>query len=436
MDERFVLSRRAVLGSLGALGLSAFLPRRFARAQSSAIPTRFVFVHVPEGMWSGAQRPSAGGTNLGPIWEAIQPHQGKINVLNNLNMQSRDHGPGGDGHHRGVPHMLTGTEMVDESNAGGASVDQKIASAIGKSSPIASLQLAVRIVYGDTNSKPLWSGASRAVPAIQSPWEAYDRVFSGMVPTMPSGGSTKPPPDLRRSALDYSLEEVASLRSKLAPSDQALLDSYQESLRDIERRLATMPAPATGGACVKPDLGTKVDVKAESNYIKVGQLQMDLMVAALQCGVTRVASLQWGNSNDQCSYSWLGVNNLGHDLAHNNNNCDPSGSKKLQVFRWYAEQAKYLLDKMDAIPEGNGTMLDNTVVLWASEFSDSNGHNSDKLSWLLFGSAGGYFKTGQILDCGGKSTNDLHTSLCNAFGIADKTFGNPAYCKGPLPNLT
>jgi hypothetical protein len=206
-------------------------------------------------------------------------------------------------------------------------------------------------------------------------------------------------------------------------------------LRDIESRLATVAEPAATG-CTPPSLGGSIDVRAESNYPRVGELQMDLIVAAFQCGLTRVASLQWGNSNDQCTYSWLGVNTLGHDMAHNNHNCDPSGSKKLTTFRWYSEQAAYLLGKLQAVPEGNGTMLDNTVVLWASEFGDSNGHVSNNLMWLLMGNAGGYFRSGRILNCGGRSTNDVHTSLCNAMGLPDTSFGNSAYCRGPLPDLT
>ncbi|HVZ35771.1 MAG TPA: DUF1552 domain-containing protein, partial [Polyangiaceae bacterium] len=218
-----------------------------------------------------------------------------------------------------------------------------------------------------------------------------------------------------------------------------------DSLRDIERRLMTVSqtvaaASSSGGGatagCTLPVLGNAVDVKAEANYPAVGQLQMDLMVAALQCNLTRVCSLQWGNSNDQCTYSFLGVNTLGHDMSHNNNNCDPDGSKKLAVYRWYSQQFAYLLGKLASIPEGNGTMLDNTVILWVSEFSDSEQHAADKLMWLMMGNAGGYFRTGQVLDAKGRSVNDLHTSLCNAFGIADKTFGNPAYCAGALPGLT
>jgi Protein of unknown function (DUF1552) len=441
MDQRFLMSRRALLAGLGGVAGAAMLPGGVKRAHAAA-PTRFVVVHVPEGMWSSAKRPAAGTTQLGPILDPLQSYQSRINVLLNLDMKSRDKGPGGDGHHRGVVHMLTGTEMKDDANAGGASVDQKIAQKIGAGLPFGSLQFAVRIVYGDTNARPIWSGPGKVMPAMQSPFDAYKRLFSGTA-TTPSTPSTpsKPAFDLRRSTLDYALAETAELRNRLGTSDRATLDSYQESLRDIERRLGGLAATGGGGGggttgCSKPTVGASIDVKAESNYPTIGKLQMDMMVAALQCNLTRVASLQWGNSNDQCTYSFLGINTLGHTLAHNSNNVDNDGSKKQKVYRWYAEQFKYLLDKLSAIPEGDGTMLDNTTILWVSEFSDSMGHNANKLMWLTMGNAGGYFKTGRIVDCGGRSVNDLHTSLCNAYGIADKTFGNPAYCAGALPGIT
>jgi hypothetical protein len=435
MDERWLISRRALLGGVGLAGISSLLPRSLRNAASAqaAPPTRFVVVHVPEGMWSGAARPTPGATTLGPILQALDPFRSQLTVLNGLNMKSRDFGPGGDGHHRGVPHMLTGTEMLDEGNAGGASVDQKIANAIGGNSRFKSVQFAVRIVYGDTNSRPLWSAPGRVVPALQDPWDAYTRIFAGAA--LPAAMTpAQPKLDLRKSALDYVLADTTALRGRLSVSDRERLDSYQDSLRDIEKRLKTtaMPAPAS---CTQPSIGSRVDPAAEGNYPAIGKLQMDLMVAALQCGITRVASLQWGNSNDQCSYPWLGVNTLGHDMAHNNGNCDPSGSKKLTVTKWYAEQFAYMLGKMQSIPEGTGTMLDNTVVLWVSEFSDSNGHRADDLMWLLMGNAAGYFRQGRVINLGGRATNDVHTSICNAFGIADKTFGNPAYGSGAIAEL-
>jgi Protein of unknown function (DUF1552) len=435
MDERWLISRRALLGGLGVAGVSAMLPRglRGSAFAQAAPPTRFVVVHVPEGMWNGAPRPAAGASSLGPIFSKLEPFRSKLTVLRGLDMKSRDFGPGGDGHHRGVPHMLTGTEMLDEGNAGGMSVDQKIAQAISGSSKHKSLQFAVRIVYGDTNSRPLWSAPGRVVPAMQNPWEAYDRVFAGLS-TTPVAAAPSTRPDLRKSALDNALQEISSLRGQLTAADRERVDSYQESLRDIERRLVTTPMPAPA-SCTKPSLGATTDPEAESNYPAIGKLQTDLLVAALQCGQTRVASLQWGNSNDQCRYPWLGVNTLGHDMAHNTGNCDPGGNKKLTVTQWYAEQFAYMLGKLQSIPEGTGNMLDNTVVLWVSEFSDCNGHAANDLMWVLMGNAAGYFKQGQILDLDGRGTNDLHATLCNAFGIAGNTFGNAKYCSGPIAEL-
>ena len=226
MDNRWLLSRRALLGGVGAGALASMLPHGRARAQTKP-PTRIILVHVPEGMWGGAPRPAAGGTNLGPIFQAMQPHQSKITVLNNLNMKSRDNGPGGDGHHRGVPHMFTCTEMQDENNAGGASIDQKIAQAIGGSSTFKSLAFAVRIVYGDTNSRCLWSGPGQVVSAMQDPWEAYNRIFGNFTPTMPTTPTQKPKVDLRRSALDHALSEIGTLRTRLSTSDRERLDSYR-----------------------------------------------------------------------------------------------------------------------------------------------------------------------------------------------------------------
>jgi hypothetical protein len=242
--------------------------------------------------------------------------------------------------------------------------------------------------------------------------------------------------------MDFALSEIADLRPRLTTSDRERLDSYQESLRDIERRLnmlggsGSTPVDAVSGTtCVQPTLGSSVDPSAEANYPKIAQLQMDLLVAALQCNVTRVASFQFGNSNDQCAYSWLGINTVGHDLAHNNGNCDPSGAKKTKVYNWYAQQFAYLLNKLKAVPEGNGTMLDNTVILWVSEFGEAGAHSPDNLMWLLMGNAGGYFKSGQVVNLGGRSTNDVHITLQNAFGISSTTFGNPAYCGGALTNI-
>jgi hypothetical protein len=388
---------------------------------------RFVVVHVPEGMFEFAQRPAPGANTFGPIFSPLDQYRDYVSFLDGLNLQSRDNGPGGDGHHRGVPHMLTCTEMVDDGNAGGPSIDQKIASAIGGDTTFRSLQFAVRIIYGDTNARVVWGGPSQPMPPMENPWEAYDRIFAASVSEMPD----KPRIDLRKSALDNAITDLNALLPRLPATDRVRMDSYQTSLRDIERRLAL---GGGGVGCMPPMLGEERDHKSEPLYPEIGKLQMDLLLASLECGLTNVASLQWGNSNDQCTYPWLDVNTLGHTLSHDIAT-DPDGSKRTKVYNWYAQQFAYMLERLQSVQEGAGTMLDNTVILWVSEFSDSQAHAADNLLWVVMGNVDGFFAGNQTLRMNGRSVNDLHTTLANAYGIEDATYGNPAYCDGAIDDL-
>lgn len=158
----------------------------------------------------------------------MQGWQSRILVVDNMNMESRDHGPGGDGHHRGVPHMFTCTEMLDENQAGGMSVDQKIANAIGGESPFKSIHLANRPVYRDTNWTSLWTGPGSVITPDENPWRAFDRLFAGVTPGAPT--VTEPGHSLKKSVLDHSLAETAALRSRLSSTDHLLtkLDSVPE----------------------------------------------------------------------------------------------------------------------------------------------------------------------------------------------------------------
>ena len=120
----------------------------------------------------------------------------------------------------------------------------------------------------------------------------------------------------------------------------------------------------------------------------------------------------------------------GHDLSHGS-----SRTEQQKVYRWYAEQFAYLLGKLQAVPEGAGTMLDNTVVLWFSEFGNSSSHSLSNLMWFVMGNVGGFLKQGQVLKFPGRSVSDIHVTLGNAFGIQERTFGDPAFSTGPIAPL-
>ncbi len=437
-DQAWLVSRRAFLGGVCAAGAASLWPRGGAQAQAQ-IPERLVIMHVPEGMWGRAPRPS--GTSPGPIFEALAPHWDYVRILNGLRMESRDRGPGHEGHLRAIPHMLTGTEQASQNTAGGPSVDQTIADAIGEGTRFPSIQLGVRIIYNDLNASLIWRGPGNRLNPEQDPRRAFSRIFEGVEEEASAPVENRPSFDPRRSVLDHTVRDIARLRGRLGEEDRRRLDTYRASLRELERRVQETMAPGADGrtaGCSVPSLpGDLGDPRADGNYPAVGRLQMDIIAHALQCDLTRVATLQWGNSNDQCTYPWLGIHARGHDLAHNNRNVDPDGQKKLRVYQWYAEQFAYFADRLRAVPQPDGsTLLDHTTVLWVSEFGSSNAHSDDRLLWLLMGNAGGFFGPGgRVFDLEGRSTNDVHATLCQAFGLDTRTFGNPAYCDGPIEGL-
>jgi hypothetical protein len=162
----------------------------------------------------------------------------------------------------------------------------------------------------------------------------------------------------------------------------------------------------------------------------------DLAVLALACDTTRVVGLQWSKSVSNTQFAWLDIPEGHHDLSHESNDNADAIAKITKINRWYAERFAYLLQKMSAIPEGDGTLLDNCVVLWCNELGRGNSHTRKVIQWVLAGGGGGSLKTGRYLQYPEATPhNKLHVSLCNAFGIQTDTFGNPDFGTGQLPGL-
>lgn len=425
MNAKWMLSRRALLGGIGALGLSA-LTSRTARAATPAAK-RFVVFYTPEGLWGRAPRPAPGNGSFGPLFEALEPHRSHVAIFRNLHnpyqIASKNAGRNGDdGHHSGDLEMLSGVSMVGNNEAGGPTVDQVVANAIGGSAPYSAFHLGVRrTTWGEGRYRAFWKAARQRVEPNDDPVSAYNQLFGNFKKADDKF-------DLRKSVLDGSLRDFDALESSLSSADRVRVEQYHAQLRDIERRLSTTVS------CEVPKRPDAINYQDTNRFPEVGRIQMDLLLVALRCGITNVAGIQWGNTNDQTVYSWLGCGQ-GHAMSHNTNGADPDGSKKLKVRRWYAEQLKYFLDQLAATPEGSGTMLDSTAVLFCSEFGECNGHHASDLTWVLAGNLGGYFKMGRVLDCQGRAVNDLFASICEAFGVSlpNGKFGNPAFCQGPLP---
>jgi hypothetical protein len=315
------------------------------------------------------------------------------------------------------------------------SIDQKIAGAIGGSTKFKSLEFGVQVYAANIWSRMCYADANRPIPPETNPYTMFDRVF-GDLGADPIGVQKKIA--LRRSVLDTVGDDYGRLTQRVGVEDRLKLDAHLTAIRDIEARLGA--GGEVGGACERPTLGAPIDHNANGNYPAVGKLQMDLLVMALACDQTRVASLQWSSAVSNTVFSWLAepIAEGHHDLSHYGDSDTAALDKLTRINRWYAEQLAYLVSKLKEIPEGeSGSLLDNTVVLWGNELARGNSHAQQNVPFVLAGSCGGALRTGRYLKYDGTVPhNNLLVSVMNAMGVPDQTFGNPAYCTGPLPRLT
>jgi hypothetical protein len=222
----------------------------------------------------------------------------------------------------------------------------------------------------------------------------------------------------------------------LGASDRQRLDAHLTAVREIETRLTTDLAVANP-ACHDPAVAS---VAAQTNdaFPNVGTLQMQLLVMALACDLTRVASLQWSRSVSQTRFSWLGIAQGHHDLSHRSDDDAVAVDKLTRINRWYAQQLATLVGLLKATPDANGgTLFDSTLILWSNELAKGNIHSRHNAPYVLAGSAGGALRTGRFLSYDGQELphNNLLVSLLNAMDVPDTTFGKPEWCTGTLPGL-
>jgi hypothetical protein len=160
---------------------------------------------------------------------------------------------------------------------------------------------------------------------------------------------------------------------------------------------------------------------------------------ALACDITRVASIQWSRSVSQVRFTWLDtpINEAHHDLSHRSDDDTDAVAKLTRINTWYASQLAGLIARLKAIPEGNGTVFDNTLILWSNELAKGNTHSRVGAGYVLAGHAGGALRTGRYLDYTGQSLphNNLLVSLLNAMDVPDRSFGKTDWCTGPLSGL-
>lgn len=445
--DRRRTGRRTFLGGLGAGALAAGIAgaspllgalQRRLRPSSRAIASaatggrakRLVVFFTPNGTVHRHWRPRGGRHDFVlPDEGILGPLAAFRDVLNVLEVDFR----GANNHEGGMAAMLTGNGAAAH-ESGGASIDQVVAHAIGTDTPFRSLELGVQTSAwgGNVQTRMSYAGPGAYVPPDDRPAEVHRRVFAGV-------GSGAAPAEVdalaarRGSVLDLVRAELGDLHRRAPASQRPKLDAHLGALRAAESTLMT---PGAAGDCDAPAV-MMADPMANDSFPLVGRAQTDLMVAALACGLTRVASLQWSHTVGPPVFSWLGISEGHHSLSHIDDG-NPTGiANFVAAERWYAEQFAYLLERLDTLPdpEGEGSMLDHTLVVWAQELGDGRLHVCEDVPWILAGAAGGFLRTGQYLPLGGTSHTKLLVTIANAMGLETRTFGDPAYGTGPIEEL-
>jgi hypothetical protein len=395
--SRKSIPRRAFLRGTGAaLALPLLDAMTPAFADLPARPTRLAFVEVPNGIMMDKWTPATEGTGfaLTPVLEPLAPFRDRMLVLSGLDQGQSKGLPfevGGD-HPRACTAWLTGAHCKMTSGAdlrAGISVDQIAARELGKYTQLASLEVglesaevvgACESAYGCAYYNTIsWRNDTTPLPMENRPRAIFERLFGASGTTDPKIRMALRRED--RSILDAVNQDIKRLRGKLGGPDRGKIDQYLEAVRDIERRMQL--ADAQGDHDVPQTEGPVGTPPIFSDYYK---LMADLMVLAWQTDMTRVSTFQIGHEMSGRAYPEVGFGDAHHSVTHHQGDPDKI-AKVIQINIFHTKMLAYYLGKLQATADGDGSLLDHSMILYGGALSDGNLHLFTDLPLALF--AGG-----------------------------------------------
>jgi hypothetical protein len=310
----------------------------------------------------------------------------------------------------------------------GISVDQLATRSLGHLTRFASLEIGCE---GGKNggecdhgyscayqSNLSWQSESTPVAKQVNPRLVFDRLFGE-----PGNGARAEDPARadrqRKSILDFVGGEARQLEHALGASDRRKLDEYLTGVREVEQRIErARPAIDLGGAKYPRPLGIPAD------YQEHLRLMADLLALAFQCDLTRIATFVFANDGSNRSYRSIGVPDGHHDLSHHGGD-EAKHDKIRKINRFHVDQLAYLLQRLKSIPEGDGTLLDHSMILYGSGISDGNAHSHDNLPILLAGKANGTIRTGRHIGLPDETPlTNLFVAMLNRMGVPADRFGD------------
>jgi hypothetical protein len=428
-------SRREFAKKLGiGAGAMPFLMNlgSLARAESGGTKQRLIVVFSPNGVIPPNFWPEEEGENfaLKSIMAPLEPFKNRLLTLHGVSDKIRGDG---DSHMRGMGCLLTGIELYPGNIQGGSdtpagwasgiSIDQEIKnflqSRLETQTRFGSLEFGVGVPSrADTWTRMVYSGPNRPIAPIDDPHAMFNKLY----------GQRKDQESVR-SVLDDLQADLNKLRSKVSQDDRRLLDEHEALVREFEKQLS----PVEADNHVVPKLDAKLE-DSNDNIPALTRMQMDLMLHAIQADFARVFTFQFTNSVGQAKMRWLGIEEDHHGLSHEPDSNEAAVEKLTKINIWYCEQIAYLAQKLSETPEpsGNGSMLDNTTILWTNELGKGNSHTLENIPFVLIGGGLG-FRMGRSLKYKSVPHNRLLMSLAHGFGHQIARFGNENYCNdGPL----
>ena len=433
------LPRRTFLRGMGATLALPFLDAMAPALSAGAPrPPRFAAVYVGNGMnmfdWTPPTR--GAGFELSPILKPLEPFRRRMLVLSGLdNYPATDQGDTGGQHPRAAPAFMSAVHPKQTEGAdvqAGTTVDQMIAERISRDSRLSSLEVSVdrNDVVGACDhgyacaymNSLSWKTPTMPLPAETNPRFVFERLFGN--------GDTAAERRARveedRSILDGLSQQIAGLASRLGGRDRAKLDEYLATIRDVEQRIAAAETINSDFAIPERPVGVP------ETFREYAELMFDLQVLAFEADITRVTSFMMARENINRSYNEIGLPEAHHSMSHHGNN--PRKMKDFSTLNAYhVDTLAYYLDRLQSIPDGDGTLLDGTVVLYGSGMSDGNTHNNYNVPVLVVGGPeNGIAGNRHLVYPQGTPLANLSLSLLEKFGVHVETFGDST---GHLPLL-
>ncbi len=433
------LPRRTFLRGVGAAlalpVLDAMVPALSAASQLSvSSPTRLSFVYVPNGVIMDKWVPDIPGAafELSPILKPLAPFRDRMLVLSGLahNNGVAWEGEGAGDHSRSAAVWLTGTHPKKTEGAdlrAGISVDQVAAQELRKHTQLASLEMALddNSMVGTCGSgyscaytnTLCWSSPGTPVPMENKPRAVFERLFGDLDSTDPEARRDQ----MRQegSLLDSVAQEVARLVRGLGAKDRAKLTEYLDSIRDIERRIQIAEKQSDREL---PSVERPVGVP--STFTEHAKLMMDLQVLAYQTDMTRVTTFMMGRESTTRVYQELGIREGYHPLSHHQNDAAKI-EQVIQIDILHTQVFAYFLEKMQSTPDGDGSLLDHSMIVYGSGLSDGNLHEHYDLPVLLVGGGSGQIQGGSHLQYPRDTPMaNLFLTLLDKLGIQRERIGD------------